>query len=91
VLNPRLKSKENLKSKKLEEKLKSKSKSKKSKELLKSTEELNPKSTEELNPQSTEELNPFVRAEGSSHLALGQLTAYATAVLSAQYRTETDD
>jgi hypothetical protein len=46
-------------------------------------------STEELNLNSTEELNPFVCAEGPTHTVLGQLTAYATAVLSAQYRTHT--
>jgi hypothetical protein len=47
------------------------------------------KSTEELDPNSTEEFNPFVCTEGPTRTVLGQLTAYATAVLSAQYRTHT--
>ncbi len=37
--------------------------------------------------KSTKELNPFLCAEGPHCMALGQLTVYATAVLSSQYCT----
>jgi hypothetical protein len=40
-------------------------------------------------PNSPENLNPFVCSEGPGLLNLGQITAYATSILSAQYRTHT--
>ena len=50
-----------------------------------------PNSPENLNPESTysEELNPFVCLMGSGLWNLGQITAYATSILSAQYRMHT--
>jgi hypothetical protein len=55
--------------------------------------ELNPRLNSKEKLKSAEELvlelNPFVCAEGPTRKVLGQLTAYATAVLSAQYRMHT--
>jgi hypothetical protein len=52
--------------------------------------ESEPKSPENFNPEpafSKEELNPFVCPTSSRLCNLGQITAYATSILSAQYRT----
>jgi Fungal protein kinase len=40
-------------------------------------------------PSDGGSFGPFLSSEGQTHEVLGQLTAYATAILSAQYRTHT--
>jgi hypothetical protein len=41
------------------------------------------------NSESGKTLNPFLFPNSSAREVLGQLTAYATAILSSQYRTHT--